>query len=170
MNTFRPATPGDLSAIMPLIADAQRFLRSMGVDQWQNGYPSEEIIRQDIERKNGYVLTVAEGIIAFATVIFSEEPTYQIIYEGTWLSDSEYGVIHRMAVADAHKRKRVGESMFRFIEKMACERQISSMRIDTHEDNIPMQRLIRKTGYAYCGVIYLADGNKRLAFQKTDLF
>ena len=36
--------------------------------------------------------------------------------------------------------------------------------IDTHKDNRPMQAAIRKFGFQECGVIYVADGSSRLAF------
>jgi hypothetical protein len=40
------------------------------------------------------------------------------------------------------------------------------MRIDTHEDNMGMQQLLKKLGYSYCGVIFLGNEDKRLAFEK----
>ena len=41
-----------------------------------------------------------------------------------------------------------------------------NLRIDTHRDNRIMRRLIEKAGFSYCGVIVLADGSERLAYQK----
>ena len=41
-----------------------------------------------------------------------------------------------------------------------------NLRIDTHRDNRIMRRLIEKSGFTYCGVIVLADGSERLAYQK----
>ena len=41
-----------------------------------------------------------------------------------------------------------------------------SMRIDTHEGNKSMQRAIEKSGYTYCGHIYLENGDLRLAYEK----
>ena len=40
------------------------------------------------------------------------------------------------------------------------------MRIDTHEENLGMQGLLKKLGYHHCGVIYLENNDKRLAFEK----
>lgn len=44
--------------------------------------------------------------------------------------------------------------------------QIDSIRIDTHRDNKPMQHLLNKNGFRYCGIIYLEDGDERLAYQR----
>ena len=40
------------------------------------------------------------------------------------------------------------------------------MRIDTHEQNHGMRTLLKTLNYNYCGVIYLENGDKRLAYEK----
>ena len=52
-------------------------------------------------------------------------------------------------------------------EEMCKNIEINSIRIDTHEDNLPMQNLLKKNNYEYCGIIYLEDRSKRLAFEKV---
>ena len=49
--------------------------------------------------------------------------------------------------------------------RFAYER-CGNLRIDTHEKNIPMQRCLAKNGFARCGIIYLEDGDPRIAYQK----
>ena len=44
---------------------------------------------------------------------------------------------------------------------------IQSLKIDTHEENLGMQSLIKKLGYQYCGIIYTSYNAKRLAFEKA---
>ncbi|MBR1526072.1 MAG: hypothetical protein IJ640_05360 [Prevotella sp.] len=41
-----------------------------------------------------------------------------------------------------------------------------NIRIDTHRDNRIMQHLMQKEGFTYCGIIYLDNGDERLAYQK----
>ena len=41
-----------------------------------------------------------------------------------------------------------------------------NIRIDTHRDNLIMQHNLLKHGFAYCGIIYLASGDTRLAYQR----
>ena len=45
-----------------------------------------------------------------------------------------------------------------------CSRRMPYLRIDTHEDNKPMQAAIMSYGFAECGIIYVADGSPRLAY------
>ena len=69
----------DIDAIMACIADAQRFLARLGVDQWQDGYPTREIIEQDILRGESFVMTEDGEVIATAVISFAGEPTYSVI-------------------------------------------------------------------------------------------
>ena len=57
MLQFRAAKFDDLSRIMEIIKQAQCYFKKQGIDQWQNGYPNSTVIKQDIEKKESYVLT-----------------------------------------------------------------------------------------------------------------
>lgn len=163
---FRKADFSDLDTIMEIVLQAQNFLKKLNVNQWQNGYPSREIIYQDIANDNGYVMTDDKKVIAMATVIFANEPTYEHIFDGKWLTEKAYSVVHRLAVDFHCKNSGVATAILEEIEKMTKNKKIDSIRVDTHEDNIPMQNLLMKNGFVYCGVIFLQDGNKRIAFEK----
>ena len=50
-----------------------------------------------------------------------------------------------------------------------CFSHDANIRIDTHKDNLIMQHNIEKHGFTYCGIIYLASGDKRMAYQRNDI-
>jgi len=162
---FRKALSTDISNIIRIIRQAQEFFRENGIDQWQNNYPNEETVANDINNNNGYVLVNGNDIIGTVAVLFDEEKTYGYI-EGKWLSDGKYATIHRIAVAGEYKGKGYASDILSCIERMCREKNISSMRVDTHEKNKAMQKLLDKNGFIYCGIIYLADGSKRRAYEK----
>lgn len=161
---FRKATPEDIEGILDIIYSAQAHFKVQGIDQWQNGYPNRAVIAADIEQGNSYVLTEVDDILATVAVIVGIEKTYETIYDGAWLTEGSYATIHRLAVSQAHKGRGIAFEVMRRIERLLTT---NSIRIDTQEVNFPMQGLIQKSGYTYCGIIYLADGNKRLAYEKT---
>ena len=101
--------------------------------------------------ENGEIL----GVFCF---FLHNDPTYGVIYEGTWLNDEPYGVIHRIAVA-SHRR---GIASFCYDFALS---QRPNLRIDTHRDNILMQRSLEKNGFTRCGIIRLENGDPRIAFQ-----
>jgi GNAT superfamily N-acetyltransferase len=159
--------PDQLASIMQIIAEAQELLASLGIDQWQDGYPQERVIQQDIDNEESYVVTEGESLLGTTMLTFGGEETYEQI-EGEWITqkDTPYGVIHRMAVGEASRGKGVARFTLYACEQKVVDQGFKSMRIDTHEDNLGMQSLLRSSGYHYCGVIFLRSGSKRLAFEK----
>lgn len=165
---FRAAEILDIDGIMQIIGQAQEYMKSCEIDQWQNNYPNEESIKLDIDNKYGYILEDEGEIVSTGALSFDGEETYDTIYEGQWKtkSDALYGVIHRVAVANNRKGQGTAGILFGKLEEICVEKKRKSIRIDTHKDNKSMQAFLLKNGFIYCGIIYLKDGNERLAFEK----
>lgn len=159
-RTIRKARIEDVPVIMRLIEEARGIMRSCGnVNQWINGYPSEVTIMEDINNGHCYVCVEQDGVIvASFAFIPGPEPTYREIYEGDWLDDKPYHVVHRLAsTASSH-------GVFNDVMDY-CLDVAGNLRIDTHRDNVIMRHVIERYGFAYCGIIYLTDGAERLAYQ-----
>jgi hypothetical protein len=158
---IRPTTLADLDTIMDIYDKARQYMRQHGnMNQWIGGYPSAELIKKDIHDNNSYVCIDEEQIVGVFTFIQGLDPTYITIYEGNWLNEEAYGVVHRIASL-SHKK---GVASF-CLDWCFC--RCSNIKIDTHRDNTVMQNLLAKNGYTYCGIIYLESGDERLAYQKT---
>jgi len=162
---YRLAEKSDLTNIMSIIADAQAYLASLNIDQWQDGYPTEAKILEDIAFNESY-LVVEDGVIMATSVLsFRPEPTYSSI-DGTWHTGNvKYGVIHRLALLATHRGKGRAYSIMEHFHVLAKQNGCESMRIDTHRDNVGMKKLIESLGYKYCGVIILESGAERLAYE-----
>ncbi|MDR0795739.1 MAG: GNAT family N-acetyltransferase [Tannerella sp.] len=163
---FRKATSDDIPAMMAIFVQSQSSLKALGVNQWQNNYPNIEVVGQDISKENAYVLMDDDQLIATSTILFNDEPTYNTIYEGEWLSRSEFVVAHRIAVDIRYRQKGIASYILMEVEKMAIQAKIPSFKIDTHKDNFPMRKTLEKNGFTYCGRIVLSDGNSRVAYEK----
>lgn len=151
----------DLEAVMEIYASAREFMRDNGNgSQWGQTHPRRELIEADIENKNGYVVEENDEIVGTFFFKIGEDPTYKVIHGGEWIKDGEYGVIHRIAV------KHHGRGIVGFVYNH-CFEIINNLRIDTHKDNIPMQRSLEKAGFKYCGIIHIDSGDERIAYQKV---
>lgn len=153
--------PKDSERLMEVFAAAKGIMAADGnTNQWTDGYPSLDIVQSDIEKDGGFVVEDDGKIVAYFAFLPSPEPTYDKVYDGKWLDNSKpYHVIHRIAsFPEAHG---IFKSIMEFC--FANERNI---RIDTHRDNKIMQHNIEKHGFKYCGIIHLANGDERLAYQK----
>ncbi|MBP5714638.1 MAG: N-acetyltransferase [Prevotella sp.] len=158
---IREARLTDMTEILKVMDAAKKIMRQSGnMHQWVDGYPSEDVIMTDMEKNGGFVVEDDGKVVGYFAFLPSPEPTYANIYEGEWLDDEQpYHVIHRIAsYPDAH-------GIFSAIMDF-CLCHEPYIRIDTHRDNTIMQHNIMKHGFTYCGIIYLANGDERLAFQK----
>lgn len=158
--TVRPVSAEELEEILPVYAYAREQMKRTGnPNQWGDDKPTAAELLREIRRgtlfrmdENGVLL----GVFAF---ILGEDPTYRVI-DGAWLSDAPYGTIHKVAKAPGTR-----DFLTKVVEH--CRRISPNLRIDTHADNAVMQKAILKNGFTYCGVITLADGSPRRAYQRT---
>ena len=170
----------DLDVIMPIFDEARATIAALNIDQWQNGYPSREVIEKDIKLSQSRVViadggvcaacgTLGERICATFALISDGEPTYDKVYEGEWLtggSDS-YIAIHRVAILVAMRGRGIAGEIIKYAADTARLLGRRSLRIDTHRGNVVMRKMLEKQGFIYCGIIYLADGAERVAYEKV---
>lgn len=157
---IRKARLDDLSQVLRIYAHARRFMAANGnPSQWGDCYPPKELTEEDIELGRLYVGVGGDGTpcCAFAYIIGSDS-TYSRIYNGEWLNSLPYGTIHRLA-SDGTQRGVFKECL------SFCLRTINNIRVDTHEDNRIMQKLVEKHGFIKCGTIIVANGSPRIAYQ-----
>ncbi|MBF8808704.1 MAG: GNAT family N-acetyltransferase [Enterococcus lacertideformus] len=166
---FRKTTLEDVPAVMKVINDAKSLLAINGSPQWQNGYPNEETIKQDIQKSWGYVFLV-DGIVA-GTLALQKTPdkNYQKIFEGSWEKAKDpYTTIHRIALSEDFRGQKLAYRLIEFAESETKMLGMSQIRVDTHKKNIGMQRIMNHCGFTLCGIVYVDDyvDNERLAYQK----
>ena len=164
MRIIRHAKKADVDRIMQVLDAAKQVMRDAGNEnQWINGYPTVEAVLSDIERDGAMVVEDDEVLVAYFAFLPSPEPTYARIYDGMWVDDGlPYHVVHRMG----------GVPTARGIFASAmdyCFEHDPNIRVDTHRDNKIMQHLFTKHGFRYCGIIYLLNGDERLAYQKCTI-
>jgi hypothetical protein len=160
---IRNAQLADMETIMTIYSRATNFMQQTGnCNQWINRYPSKELIENDILTEYCYICT-NENNETMGVFHFSQagEASYAQIDNGKWLNDFPYGVVHRLAAASSGLG--IASSCLEW-----CFKQCNNIRVDTHQDNHIMQRIFRRNGYKQCGIITLANGSKRLAFQKYE--
>ena len=158
---IKKATIEDLDIILLLIDEGRKKMIAEGnVNQWSGGRPSREMFIKDIAQGVSHLVVLNGRPVATFALIEGPDPTYARIYDGEWQNANLYFVIHRVAsMAGVHDIMRaVLDYAFTLTD---------TIRIDTHEDNRTMRALLEKYGFVYCGVIFLENGDPRLAFQKS---
>ncbi len=164
---FRKAQLSDVTQIMKIIKQAQKFLKNSQIDQWQNNYPNAITIKNDINNDCSYLIEINNRVVGTLAIIFDREATYDKIYFGEWKTNSDYVTIHRIAIDNDFKGSNIGKTLIDKTVLLAQKKCFKSIRIDTHRDNLIMQKFLLKNNFYYCGVIYLSDGNERLAYERV---
>ena len=153
------AKEADLPRILEIYDIAKAYMGANGnPNQWNGAYPDLETLRTDIEKQRLYVYKKDGRIHGVFMLLLEEEPTYAYIEGGSWREETPYGTIHRLS-GD-------GEVKGLFAKCVAfCEKKVPYLRADTHFDNHTMQHLLEKNSFERRGIIYLKNGDPRIAYQ-----
>ncbi len=165
---IQKSTMQQQNALASLFDEARGTIAQLGINQWQDGYPSLEVITDDIMSQRSYAVTIDGELIGTFVLLFCGEPTYDTIYDGKWLTDGlrGYTAIHRVAVSVKKRGSGVSGAILDYAAARAREHGHPSLRIDTHEGNVVMRRMLSKNGFVHCGTIYLQSGDSRVAYEK----
>ena len=144
---IRKAKHDDLSVIMNIYHIAQDFMIASGnPNQWGHSYPSEDLILDDITNEVCHLIYDDECVHGVFALFDNIEPTYQYIEEEQWLNDKSYVTVHRIASAGKV------HGIFKCVADY-CKSISDNIRIDTHENNLIIQKQIEKNGFRKCGTI-----------------
>ncbi len=156
---IRKATTTDMPEIKTIYARARAYMRQTGnPNQWKDNAPAQSLLDSYLQHGVLLVAEEQEEIHAVFALIPGIDPTYHYI-EGQWLNDEPYAAIH--SVASAGKKPGMLGVCLDYAAGL-----YPNLRIDTHHDNLVMQHLLDKHGFTRCGIIYLANGEPRIAYQR----
>ena len=162
---IRKAHHNDLDQVLRIYEEAKQFIKSYNSPQWQDGYPNLDTFYDDLSNERLHVFENNQKVVACAS-FYNDEKDYDVIYEGQWLTKSNnYMAVHTIAVLNSYLGRGIAKKFFDYIFN---KYRVNSIRIDTHELNVPMMKMLEKNGFVYCGIIYLNNdkNHKRLAYER----
>ena len=153
---IRKAKIDDLKQIMVIINEAKLRLRKSGLMQWNVGnYPNKDTFLNDI--KNDSLFVYEDKIITGVMCCIKENNLSYLNIEGKWLNQDNYMVIHRIAVKEEYLGQGIAKKLINHAINYAQNNNSTSIKIDTHPKNIPMNNLINSLIFTFCGIIKLTD-------------
>ena len=163
---FRQCSAGDVGRVWSIINDAKRLMQADGRSQWTDKYPSLGRIEADVRSGDAYVLCADDGTAAaYAYITAAPEPVYAAL-RGRWLAGGAYVVVHRLAVAEAHRGEGLARRMLLMAEDVCRRKGAVSIKVDTNYDNSAMLHLLASFGYSRCGTVSYGPRGERIAFEK----
>lgn len=165
---IRKAVTDDFDQIMAIISEAKEMLKKDGSPQWQDGYPNDQTIHDDIDNQVMWVMVVDGQIAGLAASILSPEPTYANIEAGEWLdTTSPYDTIHRLAISSHFRGQHLSDFFMSNLISMGIRDGIVNFRLDTHRLNKRLQHVAEKNGFVKRGIIHVNDAldDRRIAYE-----
>lgn len=168
-NIFlRQSKLDDLPSIVQIINDAKESLQERGIDQWQQGYPNEEVLKQDIQENISYALILDSEVVGVATLQQGYDKNFQEMLSGSWSDESEvtYSTIHRLSIAADHRGEHLCTVMIQQLLTISYYLGYKDVRTDTHPDNLALQHIVTENGFNEKGTIKMdEDQDVRKAYQ-----
>ena len=138
--------------IMNLISECITDMEAQGIYQWNNYYPSIEIIAKDVHGKSLYIMQNQKSCLGIISFDEKQEPEYEKV---KWLSsDPRILVVHRLAVCPKCQRQGIGRKLMDFAEKFAIENEYVSIRLDAYSGNMRAIEFYEQRGYQKTGHVY----------------
>ena len=156
---FNSISANEIDKVMTIVAHAKSILKKNGSLQWQQGYPNKETFINDIRNKALFGLYENGSLVGFGAFIFGKDLNYVSI-NGQWSipANEKDMAIHRVAVSEGSHGKEYGRRILEYGIQYAKKNGCLSVKVDTHEKNVAMQKSIERAGFSYKGIV-----NKNIA-------
>lgn len=161
--TLRNVAIEDIDDVMRILSQARHAQRIAGFKQWENGYPSVDVLKSDIDGSTGYILDDngrPAGYVAISTCDMEYDRHTEL-----WNVAQPYAVFHRIAISDDYRGRKLSSQLFDLAEAHAIQLGALFVRIDTGLENKPMQHILAKRGYSNLGHCDFVWG-ERFAYEK----
>ena len=156
----------DLEELIALYGIVTDQMAEKGLTQWKRDvYPTEEILRQDVEQGNMYVLRTDGRITAACVLSTSVDPEYEGLQ---WTCGVRPGCFHRLAVHPSTQGAGLGglvlDDVLQILRRSGCD----CVRCDTSGKNDAAVRLYEKLGFRRCDSMRWDDdpGEDYITFDK----
>lgn len=153
---FKQAQADDFDTLLTILKDGRAQLAEAGINQWQGEYPHPDQVKADIQAGNAYLFNADDHqTVGAVTIIPAPDAVYDAM-EGEWLLDTQaYLTIHRLAIHSEHAGNGYATQLFTGLINHIIDDhpEIKSLRVDTHVDNLVMQRIITKMNFKQVGTL-----------------
>ena len=131
--------------ILQIFIDVTKWLRSMGILQWDFTYPDLNIIQKDIRTKSCLIVQIDKEIAAVVSLNQEQDAQYQNV---KWKGGQEdIWVIHRLAVKPKFQNQGIATQFCQHLELLAKKEGGKALRLDAYSENPFSNKMYCKLGY-----------------------
>jgi ribosomal protein S18 acetylase RimI-like enzyme len=146
----------DIEKIMEIISCAIDDMEAEEIYQWDDIYPNEKVIRNDINEGNLYIYIEENSIKAFITLNELQDQEYESI---SWkVNEGKNLIIHRLCVSPKYKGKGIATALIKYAEQVGIDKGYASIRLDAFKQNRQACSLYKNNGYEERGTVRFRKG------------
>lgn len=154
---FRRATINELDEVNNILIKIKKHMNETNLNQWDEIYPTESILENDIKNNELYVLLQNNIIVSFIVLNENQEELYKV---GKWQYTSDkIAVIHRLCVNPEVQNKGLGRKILALSEEFLKSSGYMSIRLDAFTKNSHALNLYTKSGYTKTGIVTFRKGD-----------
>ncbi|MEK6451318.1 MULTISPECIES: GNAT family N-acetyltransferase [unclassified Myroides] len=152
---IRLLTSADLPQAVTVLQAVKKHMIEQGIDQWDEEYPTPEILANDILNKQAFAYFEQDKLIAYMVLNELCDPEYDDI---RWQYAPPFLVMHRLFVGPSQQGKGISSKMLAFVEQYAKQQQYNSIRFDTYAKNPTANAVYTKKNYRFAGTVTFSKG------------
>lgn len=152
---IRKAYSHEIDDIAKLYFDLVSYMDSTkNYPGWKNGiYPTLKVAEAGFAEDSLYVATIASKIVG-SCVLNNKQPEPYKTAKWECKTDKPL-VVHTLCVNPNFQKQGIAQKLLNFVDELAIDKGIHSIRLDTSEPNIPAIKLYEKVGYKHVGNVDL---------------
>jgi len=152
---IKNASRTDLDKLYAITKSCARDMIAKGIFQWDEKYPSIDILQKDIELEQIWKIGEENTILGIIVLTEIEDEEYKKV---KWLTKNGKSLyVHRLAVNPKFQGLGYAQKLMNFTEKFAKENNYSSIRLDTFSKNKRNQNFYEKRNYRKLEKIYFLN-------------
>lgn len=155
-HIIRHASIDELDKLCSITTSATEQMNRQGILQWDDLYPSREILLSDIERQEMHVVCIEDTIAGLIVINNEQPPEYSAI---PWKYSGSALVIHRLAIDPLHQGRGLATKLIKYAEEYAVIGKYDCIRLDTFTNNPTSNALYKKLGYIETGIVQFRKGS-----------
>ena len=144
----------EVEEILALTRACGQHMRENGIDQWDENYPNQKVILQDLQTQTLFVYRENDEILGIVVLNEEQDQEYAEINWSTSETDRNI-IVHRLAVKPDHQKRGIAKRLMDFAEMWSRDKLYHAIRLDTFSQNPRNQRFYLNRGYTDLGSIYL---------------
>lgn len=146
---IRKAVFEDLGMIIEIFKNAIVAMNKNNIPQWDELYPNDRILEEDILKEQMYVGIIDDTIVSAAVVNSESDDEYK---NGDWkYINGKFAVIHRLCVDPIYQNQKAGKKMMLEIEELLRKDGVQSIRLDAFSLNPYALKMYEMLGYQKVG-------------------